>query len=124
MFKGLSNLAGLMQQARELQARTAEMKDRLAELRIVGTSGGGMVTVEATGDQRLTAVRIEPSLLVSGDSELLEDLVLSAANQALDKSRAAAAEEMQNLAVGLNLPGMGAALASLGFGGPGTGNSI
>jgi DNA-binding YbaB/EbfC family protein len=115
MFKGLSNLAGLMQQARAMQAKAAEMKERLARLRVEGTAGGGMVSVEASGDQRLVALRIEPSLLASGDREMLEDLILSAANQALDKSREAQKNEMQQLAGGLDLPGVGDALSSLGF---------
>jgi hypothetical protein len=117
MFKGLSNLAGLMKQAREMQSRAAEMKERLAGLRIEGTAGGGMVTVEVTGDQRVTGCRIEPSLFASGDREMVEDLLLAAVNQALDRSREAAASEMQALAGGLDLPGMNEALSSLGLGG-------
>jgi DNA-binding YbaB/EbfC family protein len=117
MFKGLADIAGIMRQAREIQARAAEMKERLSQLRVEGTSGGGMVAVEATGDQRLTACRIEPSLFESGDRELVEDLVLAAANQALDKAREAAAAEMQNLAGGLDLPGVSEALENLGLGG-------
>lgn len=116
MFKGLSNIAGLMKQAREIQGRAAEMKERLAQTRVEGTAGGGMVVVEASGDQRLTACRIEPSLIASGDREMLEDLFLSAANQALDKSREAAAAEMQNLAGGFDIPGLGDALQNLGGG--------
>ena len=119
MFKGLSNIAGLMQQAREMQSRAVEMKARLSELRVEGTAGGGMVAVEATGDQRITACRIEPSLVSSGDREMLEDLVLSAVNQALEKSREAAAAEAQNLVGGLDVPGLGAALKSLGLDGQG-----
>ncbi len=121
MFQGFSNIAGLMKQAREMQSRAAEMKERLAQLRVEGSAGGGMVTAEAAGDQRVTACRIEPSLLSGGDRELLEDLILSAINQALDKAREAAANEMQSLAGGIDLPGMKEALANLGLGdGPAT----
>jgi hypothetical protein len=120
MFKGLSNIAGLMKQAREMQGRAAEMKSRLAQLSVEGTAGGGMVVVEASGDQRLTACRIEPTLLASGDREMLEDLFLAAANQALDKVREAAAVEMQSLTSGFDIPGLGDALKGFGLGGPGT----
>ena len=119
MFKGLSNLTGMMQGIREMQGKAAEMKERMAQLRVEGTAGGGMVTVEATGDQRLTACRIEPSLFESGDREMLEDLVLAAANQALDKARETAAAEMQNLTSGINLPGLDEAMQNLGLGGNG-----
>ncbi|MCA9056465.1 MAG: YbaB/EbfC family nucleoid-associated protein [Planctomycetaceae bacterium] len=116
MFKGLSNFAGMMKGLRDIQGRATEMKDRLAQLRVEGTAGGGMVVVEASGDQRLTACRIEPSLISSGDSEMLEDLVLSACNQALDKAREVAAEEMKGLTSGLDFPGLDDALNNLGLG--------
>jgi DNA-binding YbaB/EbfC family protein len=119
MFKGLSNIAGLMKQAREMQSRAAEMKARLADLRVEGSAGGGMVVVEVTGDQRITACRIEPSLVNAGDREMLEDLLLSAVNQALEKSREAAAVEAQNLVGGMDVPGLGDALKSLGIDGAG-----
>ena len=116
MFKGLSNIAGLMKQARDIQSRAAEMKDRLSQLRVEGTAGGGMVVAEVSGDQRLLACRIEPSLLASGDRELIEDLVTAAVNQALDRSREAAAEEMQRLAGGFDLPGLKETLSQMGLG--------
>ncbi len=116
MFKGLSNFAGLMKQAREIQARAEEMKARLSELRIEGSAGGGMVTVVVTGDQKLTDCRIEEALLADGDREMIEDLIVSAVNQALDSAKEAAAQEMQGLAGNLELPGLGEALSNLGLG--------
>jgi DNA-binding YbaB/EbfC family protein len=114
MFKGFNNVANLMKQAREIQGRTAEMKGRLAEIRVEGAAGGGMVVVEASGDQKITACRIEPTLMSSGDREMIEDLVVSATNQALDKAREKAAEEMQQLASGFEFPGLSEALEQLG----------
>ena len=115
MFPGLSNMAGLMKQAKELQAKAAELKEGLRDLRVEATVGGGMVTVEASGDQRLISCRIEESLVQSGDREMIEDLVLSAANQALEKAREAAAGQMQQLAGGLDFPGLQDAMAKFGF---------
>jgi nucleoid-associated protein EbfC len=117
MLKGLGNIASLMRNAQEIQARAAEMRERLAALRVEGAAGGGMVRVEATGEQKLVGVSIEESLVNSGDRELLEDLLVAAVNQALEQSRAAAAEEMSNLTDGLNLPGLEEALAKFGLGG-------
>lgn len=116
MFKGLSNLASLMANAGEIQNRAAEMKERLAAIRIEATAGGGMVRVEASGDQKLLAISIEDSLLVSPDKEMLEDLILSATNQALDEAKQAAAAEMADLAGGLGIPGLDDAISKFGMG--------
>ena len=115
MFQGLSNLASLMKNAQQIQGRAQEMKDRLASVRVEGSAGGGMVKVEATGDQRITAIRIEPGLFDSGDREMIEDLVASAVNQAIEHSREEAAKEMANLADGLGIPGLEDAFSKFGL---------
>lgn len=119
MFKGLGNLASMMKQAQEFQGRMGEMQERLKDVRVTGSAGGGMVTVEANGQQKILACRIEPSVFEGGDRELLEDLLVSAVNQAQEKAREQAAEEMSKLAGGLNLPGLGDALSQMGLGSPG-----
>lgn len=116
MFKGLSNLASLMANAGELKAKAGEMKDRLAAVRVEGSSGGGMVTVEATGEQKIVAVKIEDSLLEAGDKEMLEDLIVTATNQAMDLAKQAAASEMSELAGGLGIPGLEDAISGFGSG--------
>jgi DNA-binding protein YbaB len=75
-----------------------------------------MVRVEATGQQNLTAFHIDPSLLESPDRELLEELLLSASNQALEKARTAAADELSKITGGFDIPGLSNAL---GLGGAG-----
>ena len=115
MLKGLGNLAGMMKQAQEMQGRMAEVQEELGKLIVEGSAAAGMVTVKATGKQQVTSISIDDSLL--DDKEMLEDLVLSAVNQALDKSRDAAAEKMQGLAGGMDIPGLGDALSKLGLGG-------
>lgn len=117
MFKGLSQIAGLMKNAREIQARAGEMKEKLAAIRVDGASGGGMVTVTATGDQRILSCKLDPTLLASPDAEMLEDLIVAAANQALDKAKSAAAEQMASLAGGLDIPGLDETMKNLGIGG-------
>src|SRR5690606_17869437 len=93
------------------------MKESLSELKVEGSSGGGMVTVVATGSQRVTRVTIEESLVVAGDREMIEELITSATNQALEKAKQAAAEEMSKMAGDLEIPGIGDALARFGMGG-------
>ncbi len=117
MFKGLGNLANLMKQASEIQSKMGTMQEQLGEIKVEGTAGGGMVTVEATGHQKVTAIRIEQSLLDDNDKEMLEDLVLAATNQALDKAKQAAAEQMKGLTGDMDVPGLGDALEKFGLGG-------
>ena len=116
MFKGLGNIAGLMKQAREMQGRMSEVQERLAHLRVEGNAGGGMVVVEANGQQRILGIRIEEALLKDTDREMLEDLVVAATNQALDKAKQAAADEMGKVTGDLNLPGLEEAMAKFGLG--------
>lgn len=118
MFQGLSNFANLMKNAREIQSRAGEMKERLAALRVQGSAGGGMVSVEMSGDQRVTKVSIDPSLMSTQDGELIEELVLTAVNQALEAVRVQATEEMGALTDGLGLPGLDEAFSKLGMGNP------
>lgn len=116
MLKGLSNLASLMANAGELKARATELREKLADVRVSGSSGGGMVTVEASGDQQILSVKIEESLLAANDKEMLEDLLISATNQALESSRQAASELMAEFSGGLGIPGLEDALAKFGPG--------
>lgn len=115
MLKGLGNIANLMKQAQEMQGRMGEMKENLAKIQVEGTAGGGMVTAKATGQQKLVSIAIDPS--VTDDKEMLEDLVVAAVNSALEKAKAAAAEQMQSVAGGMEIPGLGDALSKLGLGG-------
>ena len=122
MFKGLGNLAGMLKQAQEMQGRMAKMQEELAQVRVEASAAGGMVTVEASGQQKILSIRIEPSLLDDSDCEMLEDLLVSATNQALDKAKEAAAAELGKLTGNMVIPGLGDALSQLGLGGgPGGG---
>jgi DNA-binding YbaB/EbfC family protein len=117
MLKGMGNIASLMKQAQQMQGRMSEIQEELGRLRVEGTAGGGMVTVEANGQQRILAVKVDQSLFEGGDREMLEDLLTGAINQALDKAKQASVEEMAKVTGGLNIPGVGDALSKMGFGG-------
>ena len=93
--------AGMMQQLQQMQQQLAEAQEKLAEETVTATAGGGAIKVTVTGDQKCTNVEIAPELLEDIDAEMLQDLVLSAVNLALDKSRELAAEKMGPLASGL-----------------------
>lgn len=116
MFKGLGNIAGMMKSAQELQQRMGAMNDALADVHVEGTAGGGMVTIEATAQQRITGCRIEEAVFAAGDREMVEELVVSAVNQALDKAKQAHAEEMSKMAGDLNIPGLDEAMKKFGMG--------
>jgi len=116
MLKGLGNLATLMKQAQEMQGRMSEMQEKLADIKVEGNAGGGMVSVTATGQQKITSIQVDPALLQAEEKEMLEDLLVAATNQALDKAKQAAASEMGQLTGDMNIPGLNDALAKFGLG--------
>jgi len=105
MAKGFSRPAGgqsgMMQQIQRLQEQLAEAQERLAQETVSATAGGGAVKVTMTGDQKCRSVEISPELLKDADPEMLQDLVLTAVNLALDQSRALQQQVMGPLAGGL-----------------------
>jgi DNA-binding YbaB/EbfC family protein len=117
MFKGLSNFASILKEAQQIQGRAQEMQARLGQLRVEGSAGGNMVVVQASGLQRILGVKIEPSLLKDADVEMLEDLLISATNQALEKAAQASADEMAKMTSQLQLPGLSEMMSKLGLGG-------
>lgn len=101
------NMAELFKHAQKIQEEMARVQDALEEMTVEGYSGGGMITVTATGRQKIVSVKIDPEVVTSEDVEMLEDLIAAAVNQALEKSQELAQEEMQKVSGGLlgNLPG-------------------
>jgi hypothetical protein len=93
--------AGMMQQLQRLQKQMEEAQAKLAEETVTATSGGGAIKVTMTGDQRCRAVEISPDFLKDADPEMLQDMILTAVNMALDQSRALQQERMGPLAGGL-----------------------
>lgn len=106
MAKGYNRSAGggqggMMQQIQRLQQQLAEAQAKLAEETVTATAGGGAIKVTMTGDQKCRAVEIDPNLLKDADAEMLQDLVLSAVNLALDQSRELASQRLGPLTGGL-----------------------
>lgn len=92
---------GMMGQLQKLQEQLQEAQAKLAEETVTATAGGGAVKVTVTGDQHCQSVEIDPELLTDADVEMLQDLILTAVNSALDKSRELAADRLGPLAGGL-----------------------
>ena len=98
---GCGGQAGMMQQLQRLQQQMAEAQEHLAQENITASAGGGAVKVTMSGDQKCQSVEIDPVLLKDTDAEMLQDLVLTAVNLALDKSRELQEQVMGPLAGGL-----------------------
>ncbi len=93
--------AGMLQQLQKLQKQMEEAQAKLAEETVTVTTGGGAIKVVMTGDQKCKSVEISPEFLKDADAEMLQDIVLSAVNMALDQSRELQQKMMGPLAGGL-----------------------
>jgi DNA-binding YbaB/EbfC family protein len=93
--------AGMMQQLQRLQQQMAEAQEHLAQETVTATAGGGAVKITMTGDQKCQSVEIDPTLLKDADAEMLQDLMLTAVNLALEKSRERQEQLIGPLAGGL-----------------------
>ncbi len=102
-MKGLSNM---VKQAQQLQSKMAALQEEMGHRTVEAASGGGMVTVVVNGKQELLSLAIEPEILKDEDPELIQDLILAAVNEGLNRSREMVQSEMQKLTGGLNIPGL------------------
>ncbi len=100
----MKNLGQMMKQAQEMQARMQEMQAALEAVEITGTAGGDMVRVTVSGKGEMRALSVDESLVVPGDKEVMEDLVVAAFNDARRKLDAHVQEETSKIMGGLQLP--------------------
>jgi len=100
------NVMKLMKQAQTMQKDMERVQAELAGKRVEFSSGGGMVTVTATGDGGIVGIKIDPKVIVPADKDLLEDMILAAVDGAIKKSREMASAEMQKVTAGMGMPGM------------------
>ena len=96
----------LMQQAQQMQRQMAEAQEELASETVEASAGGGLVTVRATGNGEIIAIKIDAKAIDPDDPELLEDMVLAAVNEALRSAQALAQSKLGAMTGGLGLPGM------------------
>jgi DNA-binding YbaB/EbfC family protein len=93
-----------MEKAKQIQSRLAELQRELAVRRFEADAGGGMVTAVVTGALRVLELRIEHSLLETGDREMIQDLTAAAVNAALTTAQATVQQELQRASAGLAIP--------------------
>ncbi|NMA71537.1 MAG: YbaB/EbfC family nucleoid-associated protein [Firmicutes bacterium] len=102
----MANFNKMMKQVQRMQAEMARLQEELANRRVEGSAGGGAVRVVANGHQELVEVVIDPAAVDPEDVEILQDLVLTAVNDALTQARELAAQEMAKVTGGLKVPGL------------------
>ena len=96
----------LMKQAQQMQKRMLEIREELANRTVEATVGGGMVTAVVNGQQEVISLRITQEVVDPEDTEMLEDLVVAAINEALQQSQELMSAEMSKLTGGLKIPGL------------------
>jgi DNA-binding YbaB/EbfC family protein len=96
----------MLKQVQRMQADMAKAQEELKNKTVEATAGGGVVSVVANGSQEIVSITIKPEAVDPDDVEMLEDLVMAAVNEALRKAQELAAQEMQKLTGGLNIPGL------------------
>ena len=100
----MKNLGDMMKSAQQMQDKMKSMQDELSNMEVTGASGGGMVEVIMNGKHETKNVKIDPSLIVADDAEVLEDLIAAAFNDAKAKVETMMQEKMSELTGGLQLP--------------------
>ena len=98
-------MGGIYKKAQEMQKKMADVQSEIDSMEVEGSSGGGMVKTVVNGKKRILSLNIDPDIL-SEDKEMLEDLILVAINQAIDKIEAISKEKMGSLTGGMNIPGL------------------
>ena len=100
----MKNLAGLMKQASQMQAKMEEMQSKLETLEVDGSAGAGMVTITLSGKGNLRRIKLDPKLADPSEIEMLEDLIVAAHAEAKRHLEERTAAEMESVTGGLNLP--------------------
>ena len=102
----MKNMNDLLRQAQMMQNKIARLQQEMAEKDVEASAGGGMVKVVMTGRQEMKSIVIDKAVMESGDNEMLQDLVMTAVNEAVRIGRANLEREMANISGGIRIPGM------------------
>ncbi|MBL4759076.1 MAG: YbaB/EbfC family nucleoid-associated protein [Rhizobiales bacterium] len=100
----MKGFTGMLKQAQEMQARMEAVQSELEQIEITGQAGAGMVKVTLSGKGDMKGVEIDPSIFKPEDAEIVEDLILTAHNDAKSKLEVAVSEKMKDVTGGLQLP--------------------
>ncbi|HEA68193.1 MAG TPA: YbaB/EbfC family nucleoid-associated protein [Desulfobacterales bacterium] len=102
----MKGMGKMLKQAQKLQSNMAKLQEEMAEKTVEATAGGGMVKVVANGKHQILSIQIEKEVVDPEDVEMLQDLIIAAVNEALEKSQEMVSVEMNKLTGGLNIPGL------------------
>lgn len=105
-FGNIPGMGNIMKQVQQMVEDQQKMEEELAEQRVETSAGGGMVKAVANGRGELLEIKIDPQVVDPDDVEMLQDLIVSAIREALEKVRAIRDERVRELTGGLNIPGM------------------
>ena len=104
-FPGGGNMANMMKQAQKMQKEMVKMQGEIEQKTVEASSGGGAVTVTVSGKKDIISIDIQPEVVDPDDVEMLQDLIMAAANEAMRQAEEMVAKEMSKITGGLNLPG-------------------
>ncbi|WP_273720068.1 MULTISPECIES: YbaB/EbfC family nucleoid-associated protein [unclassified Bartonella] len=100
----MRDMMSMMKKAKEMQEKMQTIQEELKKIEVMGSAGGGLVNITLNGQNVITAVHIDPSLLTPEEVEVLEDLIMAAYNEAKAKMEAIVAEKTKSITAGLPLP--------------------
>lgn len=100
------NLQEMMRQAQKMKAQMEKVQEEVKKQTFEGSAGGGMVVVVANGKSEIVSVKIEKDVINPDDSEMLQDLIVAASNQAISRAGEAMQSAMSKVTGGLTIPGM------------------
>lgn len=103
---GGANMNNMIKQAKKVQEQIAKMQAELEERVLETSAGGGAITIKINGKQQIQEIKIKPEVLDPEDVEMLEDLILTAVNDAVKQSQDMVSGEMSKITGGLNIPGL------------------
>jgi DNA-binding YbaB/EbfC family protein len=103
----MSSLGKLMKQAAKMQQEMEQTQSQLAARTVEASSGGGAVKVVAKCDGSIASIKIDPAALNPSDAQLVEEMIITAANQALAQAKEISNSEMGKITAGFNIPGLG-----------------
>lgn len=103
---GMGNMNNMIKQAQKMQQDMLKMQEEIEQTEFEATAGGGVITVKMSGSKELLSVNIKPEAVDPDDVEMLEDLILTAVNDALKKVDEANSSKMSKLTGGMNIPGL------------------
>lgn len=101
----MAGMGKMLKQAQQMQARLLRVQEEMARMEVEGSAGGGMVKAVVTGKKDLVSISINPDVVDRDDVRMLEDLVVAAVRQAVEKAEAAGQEKMSAVTGGMNIPG-------------------